>query len=126
MVYATSQSKLAAFLEWFKKSVPEDVCRYIWTPFFDVANDGRFFSLDENKMATFLPWAESLTHEQRAIAIDITLGSNPYVATVGNYLDCFACTIKTNFSARIFGACQSSFIGRHKAKIFLNLIGNFS
>ena len=126
MVYATSQSKLAAFLEWFKKSVPEDVCRYIWTPFFDVANDGRFYSLDENKMATFLPWAESLSHEQRAIAIDVTLGPNPYVATVGNYLDCFACTIKTNFSARIFGACQSSFIGRHKAKIFLNLIGNFS
>ena len=115
MTYKTSRTELTTFLAWFEGAVPQDSCRHIWTPFSDAAKEGNFISLDNGEDAKFLPWALSLPirgGRENAIAIDVSQGENPYITTLGDYLNCFACTIKANFSARIYGACHSSFIGR--------------
>ena len=82
----------------------------------DVIKEGHYVNVDTNVKATFLPWAFSIPKntgsDRTAVAIDVTLGAQPYVSAVEDYLDCFACTIRTNFSARIYGACHSSFVGR--------------
>ena len=107
---------MTRFLNWFKKAVPQGTCPYIWTPFSDVIKEGHYVNVDTNVKATFLPWAFSIPKntgsDRTAVAIDVTLGAQPYVSAVEDYLDCFACTIRTNFSARIYGACHSSFVGR--------------
>ena len=116
MTFASNKTELTRFLNWFKKAVPQGTCPYIWTPFSDVIKEGHYVNVDTNVKATFLPWAFSIPKntgsDRTAVAIDVTLGAQPYVSAVEDYLDCFACTLRTNFSARIYGACHSSFVGR--------------
>ena len=115
MTYKTSGTELTKFLAWFKGALSQDSYRYIWTPFSDATKEGHFISLDNGEDTRFLPWSLSLPirgGRENAIAIDVYKGENPYITTLGDYLNCFACTIKANFSARIYGACHSSFIGR--------------
>ena len=114
MTYKTSKKELTTFLAWFEGTVPQGSCRYIWTPFSDAAEEGHFISLDDGEDAKFLPWALSLPKRGRgehAIAIDVSHEEKPYITTLGDYHNCFACTIRANFSARIYGACHSSLIG---------------
>ena len=117
MRYKTSKTELTRFMAWFEGAVPEPMgwCRYIWTPFSDAGEEGHYVSLDIGEDAKFLPWALSMPIKggrENAIAIDVSFGENPYMTALGDYLNCFACTVKANFSARIYGACHSSFIGR--------------
>ena len=116
MTFANSENELVKLVDWIKNASPEGRCRYIWTPFTDIDKEGHYVNMDTNKEQKFLPWSSSSPKkagiDKHAVVIDSSLGSKPYLVSVGDYRNCFACTLRTNFSARIHGACQSSFLGQ--------------
>ena len=123
MTVVNDPEELTRFANWFQGTVP-GACSRIWTPYSDQVQEGRYVSLEDGTLSTFLPWAVDQPNGGRAEnGIDIRLdpgnGSLPVFyydedtkSGVEQFI-CSSCSLVRHFSLQLKGVCEHTLMGEN-------------
>ena len=123
MTVVHNQKELTRFANWFQGTVP-GACSRIWTPYSDQFQEGRYVSLEDGSLPTFLPWAVDQPNGGRTengidIRMDPRNGSlhvfyydEDTKAGVERFI-CSSCSLARHFSLQLKGVCEHTLMGRN-------------
>ena len=114
----SSMEQLQELVELFQTELP-GVCRNIWTPYSDQAEEGVFLSIEDNSKPTFLPWAPDQPNgAESENGIDIRLDKSGEVYYYDRHISpnldqfiCSVCSLDASFSIQLRGVCEFTFMG---------------
>ena len=122
MTVVHNQKELTRFANWFQGTVP-GACSRIWTPYSDQVKEGRYVSLEDGSLPTFLPWAVGQPNGGRTenginIRLDPGNGSLPVFyydedtkSGVERFI-CSSCSLVHHFSLQLKGVCEHTLMGK--------------